>query len=823
MKSHTILARLVAIAILALSGVSCELSLLDPSLLLPSTPVPGQGPTPTPAPLAQTTFNLTLLAPLGSGETVAIGILDEVTGLALNPSLYAMSAQDGLHYTVTLPLALKSTVKYRYYRQGGQRPALEDTALDKPIRYRMYTVSNPATLSDILASWSDRPFSGPVGRVAGTVTNAASGEPLTNILVVAGGQATLTDSLGQYSLESLPQGTQTVSAYAIDGAYAPFQQGATVQGGLTTTAPLKLDAVATVQVTFLVSAPNTTIDGAPLRMAGNLIQLGNTFADLEGGMSGVASRMPTLVAGANHQYSLTMTLPVGADVRYKYTLGDGFWNAEHAADGSFVLRQLIVPPADTLVQDTINTWQAGNAAPILFDITVPANTPPDDTISIQFNPYSWTEPIPMWPLQKQHWVYKLFGPMNMLGTFHYRFCRNGQCNTADDFDTQGASARGRSVNTTLTDQSLHDDIGGWAWWRDAEPVTIVAIPVKQRQPNFWAGIEFQNGYRPNWQAQYPFAMQNTQALGANTLALTPTWTVSSINPLIFAPTPGSDPLMNDSLQTVQYARARSLRVVINATPRLLPSIPDFWQKAPRTPEWWNTWFDRYRAFVIYHADLAARGGAQALVIGGDALLPALPGGSANPPADAETRWRNLIGETRQHFGGQLLWAHPYAGTLPPAPPFIDQFDGFYLLWSAPLATNAGLGVDVMSNEAGRRLDIDILPFLRTVKKPTVIAVDYPSALGAASGCVPSGGGCLDWSALSPQYPNTASAVLDIQGQANLYQAMLQAINQRDWISGFISRGYYPPVSLMDKSSSIRSKMSADLLWYWFPRMTGAAK
>jgi hypothetical protein len=53
--------------------------------------------------------------------------------------------------------------------------------------------------------------------------------------------------------------------------------------------------------------------------------------------------------------------------------------------------------------------------------------------------------------------------------------------------------------------------------------------------------------------------------------------------------------------------------------------------------------------------------------------------------------------------------------------------------------------------------------------------------------------------------------------------VLQAINQRDWVGGFVSRGFYPPVPLMDKSSSVRGKMAADLLWYWFPRLTGVVK
>ncbi len=829
--SHPAFSRLAALAMLALASLSCETSLIDWGQIVPtSSPGTNAAATATPAPMAETTFNLTLPAPVNPGESVAIGILDEVTGLGLNSVLYPMTAVDAQHYSVTLPLALSTTVKYKYYRQSGL-PAQEDTALGMPVRYRLHTVSGPAVLGDLLASWSDQPFNGPTGRIAGAVLDSSSGHPAPNILVTAGGVSTLTDSLGQYALEGLPEGTHTLIAYAMDGAFTPFEQGASVQNGLTTTAPIALKPAPLVQVTFIATLPKDTVGGAPVRLAGNLLQLGNSFADLDGGISVVASRTLTLTPMADGRYSVTEPLPVGTDIRYKYTLGDGFWNAEHDSAGSFVLRQLIVPPTDTVVQDTVSTWQAGPSGPIFFDVTVPANTPSSDTISIQFNPYGWTEAIPMWPLGGNRWVYKLYGPLDILGSFHYRYCRNDQCGFADDVATAGLPGTGRSVSTSLTGENRQDTITAWAWWPETEPVTLVAVPVKARQEGFWAGVEFQNYYRPNWQALYPSAMQNVQALGANYLVLAPSWTATSQNPLVFAPTPGSDPLWSDMVKAIQYGHAQNMSVAIHALPRLLPSTPDFWQKAARTPEWWNSWFDRYRAFALYHADLAAQSGAQALILGGNEILPALPGGtlpggsSSNVPADAETRWRNLLTEVRQRFNGKLLWAHAYGSALSPAPAFIDQVDAFYLLWSAPLATSGSPGsIEALTAEAGRRLDADLLPFLQPSKKPVVIVVDYPSAQGAAAGCVPSGGGgCLDWSVLFRPYPDTPSASLDMKGQADLYQAMLQAINQRDWIGGFISRGYYPPVSLMDKSSSVRSKMAADLLWYWLPRLTGVTK
>jgi hypothetical protein len=310
------------------------------------------------------------------------------------------------------------------------------------------------------------------------------------------------------------------------------------------------------------------------------------------------------------------------------------------------------------------------------------------------------------------------------------------------------------------------------------------------------------------------------------VVLTPTWTAKNNNQsLAFAPTPGQDALQVDNVQITQLARAANLNVALYPTPALHPNGPDFWLTAPRTPAWWDDWFTRYRAFALYHADLATQTGAQVLILGGESVNPALPDGTlvngqpSEVPADADARWRSLITEVRARFNGQLLWAHPYRNTLAPAPAFIDQFDGIYLLWSAPLAGN-GPTLDAMAAEASRRMDEEVLPFLTAIRKPVVVAIDYPSARGAAQGCVQVGGTCLDWKLLNPTNPDITAVAIDLNGQAELYHAMLTAIEQRDWISGFVSRGYYPPVTLTDKSSSVRGKPTADLLWYWYPRLLG---
>jgi hypothetical protein len=251
-----------------------------------------------------------------------------------------------------------------------------------------------------------------------------------------------------------------------------------------------------VSVTFNVTVPPNTVPGAPVRVAGNLLQLGNTFADLQGGLSTNADRMPLLNFNSDGRYTATIRLPVGAYVEYKYTLGDGFWNAEHISQGDFVLRSFVVPPQDLVIQYQVITWQAGTSSPILFEVTVPSTTPSGDIIYIQFNPYGWTEPLPMWPLGNNRWAYKLYSPLNMLGSFGYRYCRDGQCGSADDKATAGLSTQGRVAGTSLSHRISRTALV-------PGPVTRTRTDHAGRS-NITAPGRIQGGYRaaggfrPNW-------------------------------------------------------------------------------------------------------------------------------------------------------------------------------------------------------------------------------------------------------------------------------------------------------------------------------------
>ncbi len=803
---------LCCILVLLLNG--CTLTLLNIPGLGSSTSTPdgSSGPTSTPIPAAAITFSVTLPAPLMAGETLNLSVVDEITGLGLNAVTYAMQGMDALHFTVSIPLPVNSVVKYRYVRQGTI-PFMEDDSFNKPVRYRMYAVTGPGTVDDIVAAWSDGNFSAPSGRVTGKVLDASDNVPIPNILIAVGGQQTITDSNGSFAVENLPVGTHNLVAYAVDGSYLTFQQGALIEAGQRTPVTLSLVPAQMVNVTFTLTAPPDTIQNAPIRLAGNLYQLGNTFGDLHGGLSMVASRMPVLAAQPDGTYSLSMLLPSGADIRYKYTMGDGFWNAEHNPDGTFVVRQLIIPDSRTPVQvkDAVQTWQAGASSPILFEASVPSTTPVSDTISIQLNPYGWTEPIPMWPQGNNKWVYVLYSPLDMLGSFEYRYCRNDQCGIADDLQTSNGQP-GRPITTSLAPQDLQDTVSSWNWLQSLPPSTLSEVPATVRQ-GFTAGIEFLPGYDPTWQAWTNLAVQDVQGRHANWLVVDPTWTVSESAPFVFSPVPGVDPLWADTFATVTQALVSDLNVALFPAVNLPADPTTWWNSAPRDPTWWNSWFERYTAFADFYADLAAKSGAQALVLGGDWVAPALPGGQLNGtgsgvPDDAQARWQAIITDVRSRFRGSVYWATSYPGNLDVVPAFATALDGIYLLWYAPIP---GSSVDEIQAAAAQLLDNDVQPFQDRIQKPVILAAAYPSADNAASASLPES---------SLFQPGGSQGPVNLQAQADIYQALLMAVNERSWISGFVSRGYYPPVVIQDASASIHGKPAADVLWYWYPRFLG---
>jgi hypothetical protein len=811
----------------AIASLLAGCSLLPVAQETPAGPTPMPIPTATPLPAAQLTFNLTPPSDTPANAEVALILVDEVTGFPYNTTAIPMQRLTDGRWSAETTAPAGALLRYRYAR-GEPEPADEVSATGEAILYRVARITGPGVIEDIVAAWADAPYHGPTGRIAGHLRNSQSGEPLPEVIVTAGGVQTFTDGEGYFRIDGVPPGLQRVTAFSPDGAYYSADQGALVAAGSATPVELGLLPAPAVQVGFEVTVPSNTSPGPPMRIAGNLLQLGHLFTSLPGGTSISSARAPVLTQLDPSHFIFVATLYAGTDLRYKYTLGDGLWNAERSADGAFVTRRVILPAENIILEDAVSTWRGGGSAVVSLRVSTPANTPPGDLVAIQFNPFTWFEPIPMLRLGPNEWFFALHGPLEAAGHLGYRYCRDYACGSADDAETADPSTTGRPLAPSLALQDIRDTVTAWQWWEgEAAPTTVVAPDIAPL-PGFEAGVEVLPRYRPTWPSLFTQEMSEVASGGANGVVLTPAWILGDNAPLpSIAFDPARSPFRSDLRQMIGQALAAGLEVSIR--PSLVPASGDlgaWWRTAPRDQAWWDSWFEGYRSLALTYARYAAENGASRLILGGPEAIYAMPGStfpdgsSTSVPADAEARWRSLLGDVRQTYRGRLAFEIDYNGAAPLLPPFLDAVDEVYVYWHVPLADGPDASLATMQLSAGRALDA-LLSNQGLQGLPIILSVEYLSINGSAMACAPF----PDGSCRPPESFDLGAVVdpdltVDLEEQAQAFNAVIAEAYGRPEIEGFYARRYNPEAALRDLSASVNGKPARDVLWYWFGRITG---
>jgi len=742
--------------------------------------------------------------------SVILNILDEVTGLALNPLTYEMEQRDDTHFSLELPINLGTVLKYRYSRSDDV-PIMEVNASGEDVRYRMAVVEAPMTIYDTVTAWGDQPYQGGTGKIVGSILDASTNTPVPNILVCAGGRSSFTASDGTFIIDGLPDGTHNLVAYSLDGKYLPFQQGALLNSGLTTPADIHILPGQPVNLTFLLQVPSEYKD-LPIRIAGSILQLGNTFTDLSGGTSISAARMPLMAGLEDGRRYLTLSVAAGTYIEYKYTLGDGFWNSELDEQGRFKLRGLVVPAVDTIIQDEVTTWLAEGTEPIQFDVIAPESTPAGERISIQFNPYGWMEPIPMWQGVDRHWNFTVYNPINLAGNFTYRYCRNEQCGIADDVATAGNDNPGRSLPSDS--RTIQDTITGWQSLSQTGSPELMDAVIPYG-PDYLTGIEFSANYHPDWSPHMNDALRDVQATGANTVVLTPSWTCTDQENPYCDLSLSQSPTWQETYTQIWQAQQLGLTVFLYPQLHFPGTVEEWWLASPHDADWWKRWYLGYERFIIHFADLAQQSGVRNLVIGGAWTFPSLPAGvfpdgtASDSPGDSLDYWNNILTSIRSHYTGTLSWALNYPESFASTPAFLGSVDAFYISFNGPITASPNPSLIELQDGFAGMIDAAVYPLYDIYAKPLYISVAYPSVQYSASGCLVT--------------PDVPCGEVDLGLQTEIYRAALTVVNYRDWLSGFISQGYYPPAQLTDGSTSIHGKPAQQIVGYWYSYIKGPSQ
>ena len=479
-------------AVLLCATTAC--GLLPVPRLVFDTPQPPAtaGPPPTTMPAASITFKVQVPPGTPANSAPAVSLMDEVSGSSRTIVL-TNTGNNEWSGGATAPVG--ALLRYKYIRP---LPSLveETTAAQQSVRFRLLAVAGSATTADdIVAGWTDLPFAGAVGGLDGRVWNGNSQQGVMGILVAAGGQQTLTAHDGSFSFQNLPVGAQRATLLAPDGSLSPAQQTANVTAGQTAPIDLVSTDPNAVHVTFLVLLPSGTDPAAVLRLAGDVTQAGDTLVPAANGSSIAAGREPLLVPLADGRWTVRLQFYAGTVLHYKYTLGDGFWNGELDPNGSPRLREVVVPPVDSLIDDTIDTWRQAGTPSVTFEAFTPTSTPSTDRVSLQFRTASWHTPVAMWRVAANDWRFVLYNPGDLPSSVFYRYCRDDACGSADDTATAGSGAAGRFFSPALFDQNLRDSVSGWQWLDNSSSVAAT-LPAVTAHPDFAAGFDVADDWQP---------------------------------------------------------------------------------------------------------------------------------------------------------------------------------------------------------------------------------------------------------------------------------------------------------------------------------------
>jgi hypothetical protein len=755
-------------------------------------------------PKAEVVFRVNVPAPLKPNEKLFLEIVDDVTGLFFNSVRYEMTINSDSTYLVRIPLTINADIRYRYLRVSDN-VIVESIPSGKPVRYRLVNISGPLLVQDSVAGWVDTPYSSSIGRIRGQVIDRSNNAPIPNLLINVAGVQTTTSSDGTFVMENVPLGTHNLVIMSKDSLYVPFQQYAQVAAESTTPVFVFLDKRITTRVTFNVTLPKGFSTDLPLRVVGNNSTLGNPFAELSSGSTNIASSLPIMTKETPQKYSLTVDLPVGAHIVYKYTLGDGFWNSELNDSGGFVLREFIVPNTATTKSETVKTFYSPELGRIDFNISAPSNIGQIENVSIQFNPFGWLEPIPMVKGTGNDWTFSLYSPLQLVGTVQYRFCRNGDCNLGESLPLQESSFIAKNEI-----QEINAILPGWKniinYSEGVSRIETGNYSILPR-PEMITGFEIDKMLPKSWESSFYQGLEQVTNTGANWVLLSPTWSITSVNPPMFEPVSPAD------LDWVELQRMTNYLTSQNLIPAYFPQVnfseyfENFWESGRKDTGWWITLYERYERFILDNVDLAVLMNVNAIIIGDPTMSPSMQNGmlsnsdSSMSPEDADARWSQLIQDIRARYTGKIIGvlAVPSNNIMPS---WLSEVDMIYVLFSPGISNPNDILTDI-----NQSLESNVAPIYEVYKKPILIGINYPSSSLANDGCVDTNGSCMTGSPKQGE--------IDLDSQAKIYNAILVTSFSKPWITGVFSRNYYPYLITQDTTSSVYGKPAMDILWFWY--------
>jgi hypothetical protein len=448
-----------------------------------------------------------------------------------------------------------------------------------------------------------------------------------------------------------------------------------------------------------------------------------------------------------------------------------------------------------------------NTANVKFTVTVPSNTPSDDFICIGFD---WREPVKMTKIGENKWqtAIDFYGVGD---TISYRFCRNCECGGADEY-FEDSDIGWRNLTVTGYSMSQNDIVNKWRWLPDNINFTIDNSSYVQEKltnlprPSFMSGIMLPDWWKHVWidslDKTFDKIINNAKA----------TWVEYAPIPEIiqFYPYPiivreGNNSTPDEDLITIiQRAHKKGLKVFLNPFPWAL-NVQD---TSPQyhSEQWWRVFETEWRKILLHYAKIAQEYGVELFEF---RMWPSIYNISSNEKEIIDRLSENLLKDLKKIYKGKIAveyWMY--------APELKVFGEGDYLtlkIWPHfpwKLASSADSNADELLSNLRYHLDNEILPLKNKWGKNFIFEQIAACSYKGANTGVPYFENELYY------FKDDKNVPIDLQEQADAYEAILHASLERDWIKGVFSFNYNYWDSV-DKAPSIRSKPAEQVVRKWF--------
>jgi hypothetical protein len=393
-------------------------------------------------------------------------------------------------------------------------------------------------------------------------------------------------------------------------------------------------------------------------------------------------------------------------------------------------------------------------------------------------------------------------------TIKYKYCRNQDGGGADEsFDT--ANLQGwRQVKVSDNVASVFDTVNKWRWWpADGKAPGINTTAYLSTPPDTLPNSNFRCGeILPDWWAQHfspyiqPTLDEIVEHAHSNAIAYVP---ISEI--VQYYPTPvikrnaSNGTPEKDLIKIITETHKRGLKLFLD------PSTVSFLEDSSKnfhTNAWWISYEKEWERNMLYYAHLA-----------NDYGIDMLGFRMWQNPWDISPEEVPVVDSLTQVLLDTIksIYKGPIVAVLRPDLNIkiygkVDDLEYGFSLWG-DFSRNPTLQELMKRSE-----EIANDAYQSHVKwgKNFIAIFGAPSYDGAASAWASEG-------QQAPFYPDDPSVKLDLQEQADIYEAVLRSLTKKDWIKGiytFVSGFYWNSI---DKDVGIRAKPSEKVLnkwWQW---------